>query len=560
MRRVPEVLDCWFESGSMSYAQVHYPFENKEWFENHFPADFTTEYMAQTRGWFYTMTVLSTALFDRPPFRNCLCHGVILDAEGKKLSKRLRNYPDPEEIFETIGSDALRWFLVSSPVMRGGELRIERDGKQIAAAVRRVINPIWNAYYFFCLYANADDIQASLTSNPRQILDRYIIAKTHELVTGMQEDLDAYDLSSACHRVLGLIDALNNWYIRRSRPRFWRASRPADGASGSGGSSESGGSNGSGDDADKRAAYDTLYTVLLTLCQVVSPLLPLISDEIYRGLTAHRSDLPDSVHLTDWPDAVRGSQLAADPDLVADMDRVRDVCSSALALRAAKDVRVRQPLAELVVAGPNAERLRPYIELITDEVNVKSVRLTEEIDAYATFKLQVNARVVGPRLGARTKQVIAASKQGDWRPLAAGGPGEGGGVEVAGETLAEGEYSLLLEPKDGVACEPLPGNDAIVVLDLALSPELVNEGLARDVVRVIQQARKEADLHVADRIRVVLDVPNRFARAVESFRDYVCEQTLAVDLTTDDAPIAPSASRHEAQIGGEALRIAIARA
>ena len=539
MRRVPEVLDCWFESGSMSFAQVHYPFENKDWFENHFPADFITEYMAQTRGWFYTMTVLSTALFDRPPFRNCLCHGVILDSGGKKLSKRLRNYPDPEEIFETIGSDALRWFLVSSPVMRGGELRIERDGKQIADAVRLVINPIWNAYYFFCLYANTDGIQASFVHNPSQLLDRYIIAKTHDLVAGMQQDMDAYELSGACQRVLGLIDALNNWYIRRSRPRFWGSTGASDG------------------DADKQAAYDTLYTVLVTLCQVASPLLPLISEEIYRGLTGRRADGPSSaplsVHLSDWPDEQSGRELTADPGLVADMDRVRDVCSAALALRAAKDVRVRQPLAELIVAGPNAERLRPYVDLITDEVNVKQVRLTEEIDAYATFRLQVNARAVGPRLGKRTKQVIAASKKGEWRSL------PDGSVEAGGEALAEGEYSLLLEPREGTACEPLPGSDAIVVLDLELDDELVNEGLARDVVRAVQQARKEADLHVSDRIRLRLDLPDHFARAVEAFRSYVSEQTLAVALGVGaddgDAP----ASRHEASVGGETLRIGITR-
>jgi len=572
MRRVPEVLDCWFESGSMFYAQAHYPFENKDWFENHFPGDFVSEYLSQTRGWFYTMTVLSVGLFDRAPFRNCLCHGILLDATGKKLSKRLRNYPDPEEVFETFGSDALRWFLISSHVVRGGDLRIEEDGRQIADAVRRVLNPLWNAYYFFCLYANTDNIRASFAPNPTRTLDRYIIAKTHDLVVGMQEDLDAYEVAAACQRVLGHIDALNNWYIRRSRPRFWRAMAGTDGPANNpdgADDTDSADNADNADNADKQAAYDTLYTVLVTLCQVVSPLLPLISEEVYRGLTGSSldgGDAPSSVHLCDWPGVGGSGQLAADPDLVADMDRVRDVCSSALALRAAHDVRVRQPLAELVVAGLSAERLRPYLDLICDEVNVKSVRLSEEIDEYATFRLQVNARALGPRLGKRTKQVIAASKKGDWRSLPDTDAG-GGQVEVAlddgGETLEEGEYSLLLQPKDGVACESLPGNDAIVVLDLELSADLVDEGLARDVVRAVQQARKEAEFHVADRIHLMLRLPDRIASAVENFRAYVAEQTLAVELSIDRGDAgepSESASRHETQIGGETLHIAILRA
>jgi len=290
MRRVPEVLDCWFESGSMPFAQAHYPFENKEWFEDHFPADFITEYNAQTRGWFYLMMVLSTALFDRPPFQNCLCHGVALAEDGKKLSKRLRNYPDPEEVFERIGSDALRWYLVSSPVVRGADLRIDRDGKSIADAVRLVINPIWNAYYFFTLYANTDGVKAELRTASAHRLDRYILAKTEQLVSSLEADLDRYDLVAACSRVVAHIDALNNWYIRRSRPRFWKSEH----------------------DQDKQDAYDTLYTALVVLCRAVSPLLPLISDEIYSGLTGEQS-----VHLCDWPTATAG---CADPVLTRDMD------------------------------------------------------------------------------------------------------------------------------------------------------------------------------------------------------------------------------------------------
>jgi len=525
MRRVEDVLDCWFESGSMPFAQVHYPFENKDWFDKHFPADFIVEYLAQTRGWFYTMTVLSTALFDRPPFKNCLCHGVILAEGGKKLSKSLRNFPDPEEVFDSIGSDALRWFLISSPVVRGGELYIEKDTKQIAEAVRLVLNPIWNAYYFFCLYANTDGVRARLRTDSTQLLDRYILAKTRELVDGLGQDLDAYDLSGACGRVLAHIDSLNNWYIRRSRERFWKAEK----------------------DRDKQDAYDTLYTVLVILCRVISPLLPLISEEIHRGLTGGEG----SVHLTDWPE--REVADASDPRLVAEMDRVREVCSATLALRAAENARVRQPLAELSVAGAELELLRPYLDLIADEVNVKRVTLSEHIEEYATYRLHVNARALGPRLGKETKAVIQASKQGQWRNV------DGGGIEVAGQLLEEGEYSLLLQPRDGVACEPLPSNDAIVALDLRLSQELLQEGQARAVVRVVQQARKLAELHISDRIRLELALPEDWREAVERFRDYVSEQTLANQLEIREQLAGEGLFVHEATLAGQPIRVGVAR-
>jgi len=526
MRRVSEVLDCWFESGSMPFAQVHYPFENKEWFENHFPADFITEYIGQTRGWFYTLMVMGVALFDRPPFRNCLSHGMVLAEDGKKLSKRLRNYPDPEEVFERVGSDALRWYMVSSPVMKGGEIRIDSQGKGISDSVRLVINPIWNAFYFFCLYANSDGLAARFRTDSPQLLDRYVLAKTRELIEGVEHDLDAYELAAACSRISAFLDVLNNWYIRRSRPRFWDAAETSEGS-------------------DKQDAYDTLYSVLVLLCQVASPLLPMVTEEVYRGLTGERS-----VHLSDWPDA---GGLPEEADLRADMDRVRDACSAALALRASENVRVRQPLAELIVVGPGSEALRPYADLLADEVNVKKVRFADEIDAYASFALQVNARVAGPRLGAATKRVIAASKKGEWRRTV------DGRIEVAGETLEEGEFSMRVVPKEGVACEALSTGDTIAVLDLTLTPELEQEGRARDVVRVVQQARKEAGLHVADRIQLWISAPDAFHVAIEAFGDYVAEQTLAESIEFGAAPAYAEASAHEAKLGGESFRISLRR-
>ena len=390
-----------------------------------------------------------------------------------------------------------------------------------------MINPIWNAWYFFALYANTDGIKAKLRSDSSALLDRYILAKTQELVAGLAGDFDRYDLAGACSRVVAHIDALNNWYIRRSRPRFWKSEA----------------------DQDKQDAYDTLYTALVVMCRAVSPLLPLISEEIHQGLTGE-----ESVHLGDWP---RELEEAGDPELVAEMDRVREVCSAALGLRATENARVRQPLAELVVAGQDNEKIRPYLDLIADEVNVKRVSLSEEIDAYATFGIKINAKTLGPRIGGEIKTVLAAAKRGEWST------GEDGRVEVAGQTLEEGEYSLTLEPREGIACQALPGNDAIAVLDLDLTPELIEEGMARDVVRAVQQARKEAGLHVADRIRLDLALEGKWRAAVERFRAYVSEQTLARELRlgsdSDGDDSAEGRFIHQARLGGQDVRIALER-
>jgi isoleucyl-tRNA synthetase len=267
MVRVTDVLDCWFESGSMPYAQCHYPFENKEWFENNFPADFITEYLAQTRGWFYTLMVLSTALFGKPPFKNVICHGTILDENSQKLSKRLKNYADPLEIFAQYGSDAMRFYMISQPVMKGQELRIDKDGKAIRDTLRLAIKPLINAYNFFCLYANSDGIKAEKLSNSvsiTNIMDRYILAKLKSAVLKIDLAMQNYDTPTACNEFVGFFEVLNNWYIRRSRNRFWKSEI----------------------DEDKKQAYNTLYTVLLTMCEASSPLLPFTAEKVWKDLVA----------------------------------------------------------------------------------------------------------------------------------------------------------------------------------------------------------------------------------------------------------------------------------
>jgi isoleucyl-tRNA synthetase len=491
MRRVPEVLDVWFDSGSMPYAQVHYPFDNADWFEHHYPGDFIVEYIGQTRGWFYTLHVLATALFDRPAFRTCVSHGIVLGSDGQKMSKSLRNYPDVKEVFDRDGSDAMRWYLMSSPILRGGNLVVTDKG--IRDAVRQAVLPLWNSYYFLALYANADGKEGHFRTDSTHVLDRYVLAKTHQLVTDVQYALDTYDVAGACATVRDFLEGLTNWYVRRSRDRFWKGDQDA---------------------------IDTLHTVLELTSRVAAPLLPLTTEVVWRGLTGGRS-----VHLTDWPNA---NELPADAALVTAMDRVRQVASSALSLRKANKLRVRLPLARLLVAAGDAESLREFTDIIRDEVNVRSVELTTDLAAHGEFEVVVNARAAGPRLGKDVQRVIKAVKAGDWTTS------EGGAVVAAGIELVDGEYERRLVAKDSGAAAELPGGSGLVLLDTEVSAELAAEGLARDLVRVVQQARREAGLDVADRIDLTVDGPVEVVAAAQRHEQFIAAETLAVSVAYDE--------------------------
>ncbi len=499
MRRVPEVLDCWFESGSMPFAQVHYPFENAEWFEHHYPGDFIVEYIGQTRGWFYTLHVLATALFDRPAFSTCVSHGILLGDDGRKMSKSLRNYPDVRDVFDRDGSDAMRWFLMSSPVLRGGNLIVTEQG--IRDGVRQVLIPLWNVWSFFALYTNsarggAGD-EATWRTDSADVLDRYVLAKTHDLVLAVTQQMDDYDIAGACQSVREFVDVLTNWYVRRSRERFWR------------------------EDAD---AFDTLYTVLETTCRVAAPLLPLVTEDVWRGLTGGRS-----VHLTDWPDA---AALPADDALVAAMDRAREVASATLGLRKAQSLRVRQPLRSLTAVTPDPAALQPFSAVVADEVNVKEVRLLaldadEAAEVGVSQRLTVNARAAGPRLGKGVQDVIRASKSGDWTADAAGH------VVCGGVPLVEGEYILETVVADAEAAHravAVLAGGGFVVLDTDVDDELAAEGWARDVVREVQDARKAAGLHVSDPIRLRLAVPADKREWAQRHLDLFRSETLAREV------------------------------
>jgi isoleucyl-tRNA synthetase len=522
MRRVEDVLDCWFESGSMPFAQVHYPFENQEWFDAHFPGDFICEYVGQVRGWFYTLHVLATALFDRPAFKTCVAHGILLGNDGQKLSKRLKNYPDPQEIFDTLGADAMRWGLVASPALRGGD--VVADRQPMEEAVRQVLLPIWNAWYFLGLYANAADKRGRMVDEapggPRaDALDRYALAKTRQLVDQVTDALDVNDVPGACASLTSYLEALNNWYIRRSRDRFW-----------------------SGD----QAAIDTLHTALTVTCQAAAPLLPLLTDAVYRGLTGEAS-----VHLTDWPDP---ATLPSDDALVDAMDAVRDVCSAALSLRSANGLRVRLPLASLDVAWEGPSDLRPFVDLIASEVNVKAVHLTD--DQLGVERLEIDLKSVAPRLGPDTPKVMGALRKGDYTYDA--GLDE---LRVLDHRFVTGEFTRRWVPSDPDTTAALPGGRGLLRLDTAPTPELEAEGLARDVMRLVNQVRKDENLHVSDRIHLVVDPGHHddVRHALEAHRQMVAEETLAVEFQMAEAERPLSVSHRVELPDGRALHVAIHR-
>lgn len=515
MRRIEDVLDVWFDSGSMPYGQVHYPFENEEWFSGtedepgHFPGDFIVEYIGQTRGWFYTLHILATALFDRPAFRTCVAHGIVLGNDGQKMSKSLRNYPDVSEVFDRDGSDAMRWFLMASPILRGGNLIVTEQG--IREGVRQVLLPLWNAYTFLALYAPQKGTWRTDSSN---VLDRYILAKLAVLRDDLTASLDVCDISGACDDLRQFTEALTNWYVRRSRSRFWE------------------------EDAD---AIDTLHTVLEVTCRLAAPLLPLATERIWRDLTGERS-----VHLTDWPDA---ASLPADPQLVADMDLVREVASTGSSLRKAKKLRVRLPLLKLTVAldkSVNPGRLEPYRDLIADELNVKAVELTDDIAAHGKFELTVNARVAGPRIGKDVQAAIKAVKAGE------AVVNSDGTLTAGPAVLQPEEYSSRLVAADPEFTAALGDGAGLVVLDGTVTPELEAEGWAKDRIRELQELRKSTGLEVSDRISVVMSVPAPQQQWAQTHQQLIAGEILATSFEFGEPADGVEI--------GDGVRVAIAKA
>ncbi len=535
-KRIPHVFDCWFESGAMPYAQDHYPFEDRAKWEANFPAQFIAEGLDQTRGWFYTLLVLATAIDDKAPFKNCIVNGMVLAEDGAKMSKSKRNYPDPSKVLDEHGADALRAYLINSPVVRAEPLRFSEAG--VRDVVRTVLLPFRNAWSFFAQYANADgwspaDQGPEAAAHPdpadRPELDRWILSVLQSLVREVNEQMEGYYLYRVVPPMLGFIDHLTNWYIRRSRRRFWR---PADTPEARG---------------DKAAAYATLYEVLVTFAQVMAPVLPFVSEALYQDLvvaTGQATDDTDSVHLCDYPTPVAAH---IDSELEADVANVRAAVGLGRALRERHQLKTRQPLARLTVVHHDPAvraALEGHADLIAEELNVKAVDITEDDAGLCDVSFKANFRALGPRVGKDMKRyagAIASMTRQDWDRIREAGQGP----------LPAGPDSDDLQIQvDDILVTRTPRGDVViqtegaltVALDTELDDALRQEGLARDAIRRLQTLRKDSGLEFTDRITLRLhsDDPD-LAAALAAHRDYLAEELLATALTLSAGP------------GGEAL-------
>lgn len=529
-RRINEVFDCWFESGSMPYAQLHYPFENQEKFAQLFPAEFIAEALDQTRGWFYTLTVLGAALFDSPAFKNVVVNGIVLAEDGTKMSKRLRNYPDPLDVVGKYGADAVRLYMLGSPVVHADDLCFSEAGVELV--LRQVFLPLWNAVSFFVTYARIYNwTPPSAFAHPKAEIDRWIVSVTSKLIAEVEEDLDKYDLSTASLRLQPFVDHLTNWYIRRSRRRFW--------------SDE--------DSQDRREAFETLYRVLITFTKVAAPFSPFTMELVWQALRLP-SD-PESVHLSRYPEK---DLFPRDCELEAAHEAAQLVVKLAHALRKSLKLKVRQPLSKafIVTSDLNTRKLLASVKgIIADEINVKEVDFSDDEHPFVTLKAKPNFRVLGKRVGSRMPAVHHALEHLHYSKLQ--------------ELLAHGSLSLHLE--DGTRVEvskdevevvrqvresviAMHEGGLTVALEVALDEALLAEGLAREVVNKLNTMRRDLDLAVTDRIQVTIQTTDRARASIEAYFDYIKEETLATSIT-----FAQKVEGMEWDLNGEPSVIAVSR-
>lgn len=511
LKRVPEVLDCWFESGSMPYAQNHYPFGSQEAFEASFPADFISENLDQTRGWFYTLTILAAALFDKPAFKNCIVGGMLLAEDGRKLSKRLKNYPDPTEMLEKYGADALRLYLLNSPAMKAEELRLSESGMN--QSLRDVIIPLWNAYSFFVTYANIDGWspeQAEKTASSNR-LDRWIVSELQTLLHDINAEMEAYRLYRTVPAMVSFVEKLTNWYIRRSRRRFWKSE----------------------DDADKSAAYATLYQVLVTFTKALAPVLPFVTEQIYQNLVrAYDRDAPRSIHLCEMPQA---DESLRDSELEEQMSLATRAVVLGRSLRSKHDLKVRQPLRKLYLLPPDEhsrEELVEMSDLISDELNIKEIVMVEDETELSDVSYKPNFRALGPRFGKRMKEVGA--RVGALTPEDVATLQSGGSISVADGEITLDDLEVQRSEKDDLIVAV--DNNLVVGLDVHLDDELISECTARELVNRIQNMRKDAGFDVADRITVGVQGEDDLEAAAKAHLEYVAGEVLAEDVVIGSIP------------------------
>lgn len=506
MSRISEVLDCWFESGSMPYAQNHYPFENKKHFEEHYPADFIAEGLDQTRGWFYTLVILGAALFNKPAFKNVVVNGLVLAEDGKKMSKSERNYSNPVEVIDKFGADALRLFLMNSAVVRAMDLKYSDEG--VKEVLKSIIIPLWNSYSFFVTYANIDNAQPKAApKNPDNPLDKWIISEAEKMVHDVTENMDKFDLQNAIQPIVNFIDLLNNWYIRRSRRRFWRSEN----------------------DLDKTQAYDALYSVLMKLITCAAPIIPFVTEEIYQNLKT--DDMPESIHLTDFPEV---NSTLRDSDLDFKMEMTRKAVSMGRALRSIHSLKTRQPLKalHLVTIDPEAKKvLREMGDIIKEELNVKEVIYRENEQDLVEYSAKANFKVLGKQLGGKMKIAavkIAALTMAEIQSLLDGATLT---LDIDGLSLDITSESVLVQRMEKENLKVLNEGSLTVALDPEITEELLHEGMIRDLIRSIQNTRKEEGLEVSDRIHLTISSDEKIISAAKSFSAHIKEETLSKEIS-----------------------------
>jgi isoleucyl-tRNA synthetase len=505
MRRVGDVLDCWFESGAMPYAQNHYPFENKSYFEENFPADFIAEGLDQTRGWFYTLTVLAAALMEKPAFQNVIVNGLVLAEDGKKMSKSLRNYTNPEEVINKFGADALRLFLMNSAVVRAEDLKYSDAG--VKEVLKNIIIPLWNAYSFFVTYANIDEVTPKgAPAKPDNPLDEWILSYLEGLAEEMTGYLDNYDLQKAAAPLVTFIDQLNNWYIRRSRRRFWKSEN----------------------DQDKEQAYGTLHAVLLRLVKLAAPYIPFITEEIYLNLRS--DDMPESVHLCDYPLAGNAERNTL---LERKMAATQQTVSMGRAIRSMYNLKVRQPLKAVHLVTLNREEkniLREMEDIIREELNVKEVVFRDNEEDLVEYQAKPNYRVLGKELGKDMKAAADKIQEFSGREIISLMEGNTLNLDIGSRSIDITIESIEVQRFEKQNLKVLNEGSLTVALDPEITEELSREGIVRDLIRGVQNQRKESGLDVTDRIVLCVQPLADVQQAVADFQDFLQEETLCVEL------------------------------
>lgn len=529
MRRVPEVVDCWFDSGAMPFAQHHYPFENKELFEKQFPADFISEAVDQTRGWFYSLLAISTLIFNKAPYKNVIVLGHVQDENGQKMSKSKGNAVDPFDALDKYGADAIRWYFY---VNSAPWLPNRFHGKAVTEGQRKFMGTLWNTYAFFVLYANIDEFDATnyvLEYDRLSVMDKWLLSKMNTLVKEVDNDLKNYRIPEAARALQDFVDDMSNWYVRRSRERFWAK----------------------GMEQDKINAYMTLYTALVTVCKAAAPMIPFMTEDIYQNLVRSiDKEAPESIHLCDFPAA---DESCIDTELESNMEKVLKLVVMGRACRNTANIKNRQPIGQMYVKA-DFELPMFYQDIVTDELNVKTMTFTQEVRAFTSYSFKPQLKTVGPKYGKMLGSIKSALDSLDGNvamdELNAAGALK---LDINGQEVTLFCEDLLIEAAQMEGYVSENDNGITVVLDTNLSEELLEEGFVREIISKIQTMRKEADFEVMDKIEVTYEGTEKAEKVFADNADVIAEETLALNMTKT----APSGFVKDWKINGEEVKLGV---